>query len=180
MYSQQEKENWHYEKLVGQWGPPQAAMRLAEMRTKTPEDLAQWEESCRGRANYALSRASGDGFWEAKLKWYGERANWIRDFNKEQHWDAPRNSPKRIREEAIPTVPMKILRRSTQNSPRQASFEVTPGGWPSGKELNQSGPTPSGLHTGNLEDTSSPPVPLSPTPSGVEQPSSLDLIKEYV
>lgn len=124
----EEKLQYHKTKLEMMWGPPVPAARIAEIRYKTLDDLSSWEKSCRSRAAYALGRASGDGFWEAKVEWYGTRANFIKKVIEEKGSGATKNSPPGSR--SFPPAPMK------------KRWIPTPGGWPDAIQVKT---PPSGL-----------------------------------
>lgn len=163
--AEETSETLHYNRLCSQWGPPEAHIRMAEIRQKTPEDLEAWEASCRGRAAYALGRANGDGFWEAKVTWYGTRANWLKAM---RNPSSPMNTSPTLRKRPVGEI------RPMNPAPKRR--EITPGGWPSGRPASYHGPTPSGSPTGEAEGTSLPPEHPSPSPS--EPVDSLALIKE--
>lgn len=168
-------EQIHFNRLCSQWGPPEAHMRMAEIRNKTPEDLESWVTNCRQRATYALGRASGDGWWEAKSRWYGERANWLKAMMQP-------SSPMRT-SQALMKRPVAMIRPMNPAPKRRqvdwSDLPLTAGGWPSGVDQPRHGQTPSGSPTGEAKDISSTPEPPSPCPSSDDTPS-LDLIKEYV
>ncbi len=168
-----DKTQLQYDRLCEKWGPPEPIARQGEIRYKDAADLEAWEESCRKRATYALGRANGDGFWEAKMQWYGTRANWLKRNTPSLAVKIPSPTLKRVREEA-PPAPMKIQKVNTPDLP---SFEVTGGGWPSGRPASPRGQMLSGLPIGEKKGTSSPPENLSPPPSE----DSLSLLrKEYL
>ncbi len=164
-----------YQRLCDQWGPPEAHMRMTEIRTKTPEDLEAWARSCRSRAAYDLGKGNGDGFWEAKVEWYGARAAWLTSM---MDPSSPRNHSPLQRKRPVAAI------RPMIPSPKRRHTEPcctlpADGGWPSGKEASILGPMPSGSPTGKRTDSSLHPEPLSPPPCTEDTPS-LDLIKEYV
>lgn len=136
----EEALQYHKNKLEMMWGPAVPAARLAEIKYKTPEDLSGWEKSCRSRAAYALGRASGDGFWEAKMEWYGTRANFIKRVLEEKTSGAPRTSSPPGLRSSTATFPAATMKRK---------WSPTVGGYPDSIQLRtvENGPTPNGQLT---------------------------------
>lgn len=166
----EEALQYHKNKLEMQWGPAVPAARSAEIKYKTLDDLSGWEKSCRSRAAYALGRANGDGFWEAKVEWYGTRANFIKKVVEERGWDAPK------------TTSTSGLRASTTTfppAPMTKRWAPTVGGYPDSiqQRTPPTGQTLSGPPTkksGTVLEPGTSPLPTSDPESrisGDEEPS---------
>lgn len=168
-------EAQHYEALVVAWGTAVPIARTQEIESKTPEDLRAWATNCRRRATYALGRGNGDGFFEARMRWYGERAAYLDKEADNKGFAAPKEvwmPPKKRPIDAIrPMNPYPKMRRLADSA-----TTPTVGGWPSAVTPSQDGPTPSGLPTGEKEATSS--APENPSPPLSNSHDALALIRE--
>lgn len=158
MYCVGDKHDWQWRRLLDAWGP--AEPMISDVRKKTNFEIEGWIDSLKRKVVMTTGRENGDGFWEARTRWYSARREWL-----ENHWEGFEKTlpvKKRCREEALPPAPMKIARMMEATSPRDL---VTVGGWPSADHQYTHGPTPSGLPTGESEDTSSNPVSPSHIPA---------------
>lgn len=166
----------HYEELLSKWGTPVPWERKAEVASSTAEDLRKWARNCRSRAAYALGRGNGDGFFEARVNWYGSRAKWLEeqaDLRETSSAVKPTQSPpmKRKVDAIRPMDPYPKMRRLTDSA-----VMPTVGGWPSANHSTVDGPTPNGTLSGEKEDSSS--ILKTPPPSHSEAIDSLAVIKE--
>ncbi len=158
----EEQTHVHYQRLCSLWKDP--IPTYLEYHGKEEQELTSWADACDRKGQYATGRISGDGFWEARVQWYSERARYLRQYAATPSFVMREKNGLKRKALAIRPMDPYAKRRLTESGEQSSEtiYSVTE---------PPTSPTPSGSPSGKKEDSMSTPTSPSQSQSG------LDLIK---
>jgi hypothetical protein len=142
----------HFERLCVLWSNPVPG--YLEYHGKREEELTSWAEACDRKSQYATGRVSGDGFWEARVQWYKERAKYLRQYVETPSYVTRDKTGVKRKTFAIRPMDPYAKRRAVESG--ESSSEIT-----HSVDPLPTSPTPSGSPSGEKEDSTS--TPTSPS-----------------